>query len=124
MKDVGKSLANKRRLARAQQKHVGAVDGQGVEVGKEAEAEQEASMKLYYFPSPNPQKIHFALNELGLGCETNQIGGVLVRRHALAPVASLHTKTPPPAPRQVRRRLRPPESKHSPEALCHVLGLH
>ena len=27
-------------------------------------------MKLYYFPSPNPQKVQFALNELGLGCET------------------------------------------------------
>jgi GST-like protein len=27
-------------------------------------------MKLYYFPSPNPQKIKFALLELGLECET------------------------------------------------------
>jgi glutathione S-transferase len=27
-------------------------------------------MKLYYFPSPNPQKIRFALNELGVECET------------------------------------------------------
>jgi glutathione S-transferase len=27
-------------------------------------------MKLYYFPSPNPQKIWFALHELGLECET------------------------------------------------------
>jgi glutathione S-transferase len=26
-------------------------------------------MKLYYFPSPNPQKIQFALNELKLDCE-------------------------------------------------------
>ena len=26
-------------------------------------------MKLYYFPSPNPQKIKFALLELGLDCE-------------------------------------------------------
>jgi glutathione S-transferase len=26
-------------------------------------------MKLYYFPSPNPQKVRFALNELGLECE-------------------------------------------------------
>ncbi|HYA35656.1 MAG TPA: glutathione S-transferase family protein [Candidatus Binataceae bacterium] len=26
-------------------------------------------MKLYYFPSPNPQKIAFALNELGTPCE-------------------------------------------------------
>ena len=26
-------------------------------------------MKLYHFPSPNPQKVHFALNELGLECE-------------------------------------------------------
>ncbi len=27
-------------------------------------------MKLYYFPSPNPQKVHFGLLELGLDCET------------------------------------------------------
>jgi glutathione S-transferase len=27
-------------------------------------------VKLYYFPSPNPQKIRFALNELGLECES------------------------------------------------------
>jgi len=26
-------------------------------------------MNLYYFPSPNPQKVQFALNELGLQCE-------------------------------------------------------
>jgi glutathione S-transferase len=26
-------------------------------------------MKLYYFPSPNPQKVKFALLELGLDCE-------------------------------------------------------
>jgi glutathione S-transferase len=26
-------------------------------------------MKLYYFPSPNPQKVKFALNELGMDCE-------------------------------------------------------
>ena len=26
-------------------------------------------MKLYYFPSPNPQKVKFALLELGLECE-------------------------------------------------------
>jgi glutathione S-transferase len=26
-------------------------------------------MKLYYFPSPNPQKVKFALLELGLACE-------------------------------------------------------
>lgn len=26
-------------------------------------------MKLYHFPSPNPQKVTFALNELGLNCE-------------------------------------------------------
>ena len=26
-------------------------------------------MKLYYFPSPNPQKVKFALRELGLECE-------------------------------------------------------
>jgi len=26
-------------------------------------------MKLYYFPSPNPMKVKFALLELGLDCE-------------------------------------------------------
>jgi glutathione S-transferase len=26
-------------------------------------------MKLYYFPSPNPQKVKFGINELGLDCE-------------------------------------------------------
>src|SRR5262245_51320183 len=26
-------------------------------------------MQLYYFPSPNPQKLKFALPELGLECE-------------------------------------------------------
>ena len=26
-------------------------------------------MQLYYFPSPNPQKVKFALLELGLECE-------------------------------------------------------
>src|ERR1043165_3494517 len=26
-------------------------------------------MKLYHFPSPNPQKVTFALKELGLNCE-------------------------------------------------------
>lgn len=26
-------------------------------------------MKLYYFPSPNPQKIRFAINELGIECD-------------------------------------------------------
>jgi glutathione S-transferase len=26
-------------------------------------------MKLYYFPSPNPQKVRFAMLELGLECE-------------------------------------------------------
>src|SRR5260370_12034993 len=26
-------------------------------------------MKLYHFPSPNPQKVTFALGELGLECE-------------------------------------------------------
>src|ERR1043166_6066543 len=26
-------------------------------------------MKLYHFPSPNPQKVHFGLLELGLECE-------------------------------------------------------
>jgi glutathione S-transferase len=30
-------------------------------------------MKLYYFPSPNPQKVRFAMNELGLDCEMIQV---------------------------------------------------
>ena len=29
----------------------------------------EKTMKLYHFPSPNPQKVTFALLELGLDCE-------------------------------------------------------
>jgi glutathione S-transferase len=40
-------------------------------------------MKLYYFPSPNPQKIRFALNELGLECETVPID--LTRRESHTP---------------------------------------
>src|SRR5205807_2941451 len=30
---------------------------------------RRARMKLYHFPSPNPQKVTFALKELGLDCE-------------------------------------------------------
>src|SRR5438045_2154995 len=30
---------------------------------------RRARMKLYHFPSPNPQKVTFALQELGLDCE-------------------------------------------------------
>src|SRR5581483_7069469 len=40
-------------------------------------------MKLYYFPSPNPQKIRFALNELGLEFETVPID--LTKREQRAP---------------------------------------
>jgi glutathione S-transferase len=40
-------------------------------------------MKLYYFPSPNPQKIRFALNELGLDCETVPVD--LTKREQRAP---------------------------------------
>lgn len=40
-------------------------------------------MKLYYFPSPNPQKIRFALNELGLDCETVPID--LLKREQRSP---------------------------------------
>ena len=40
-------------------------------------------MKLYYFPSPNPQKIWFALNELGVECETVPID--LLKREQRAP---------------------------------------
>jgi glutathione S-transferase len=40
-------------------------------------------MKLYYFPSPNPQKIRFALNELGLDCETVAVD--LVKREQRSP---------------------------------------
>lgn len=40
-------------------------------------------MKLYYFPSPNPQKVRFALNELGLDCETVSVD--LVKREQRAP---------------------------------------
>ncbi|SRR5579885_195084 len=40
-------------------------------------------MKLYYFPSPNPQKVRFALNELGLECETVPVD--LTKREQRAP---------------------------------------
>jgi len=40
-------------------------------------------MKLYYFPSPNPQKVRFALNELGLECETVPVD--LVKREQRKP---------------------------------------
>jgi glutathione S-transferase len=40
-------------------------------------------MKLYYFPSPNPMKIRFALNELGLDCETVPVD--LLKREQRAP---------------------------------------
>jgi glutathione S-transferase len=40
-------------------------------------------MRLYYFPSPNPQKIRFALNELGLDCETVAVD--LVKREQRSP---------------------------------------
>jgi glutathione S-transferase len=40
-------------------------------------------MKLYYFPSPNPMKIRFALNELGLECETVPVD--LTKREQRAP---------------------------------------
>jgi glutathione S-transferase len=40
-------------------------------------------MKLYYFPSPNPQKVRFALNELGLECETVPVD--LVKREQRNP---------------------------------------
>ena len=40
-------------------------------------------MKLYYFPSPNPQKVRFALNELGLECETVPVD--LVKREQRTP---------------------------------------
>ena len=40
-------------------------------------------MKLYYFPSPNPQKIRFALNELGVDCETVPVD--LLRREQRLP---------------------------------------
>jgi glutathione S-transferase len=40
-------------------------------------------MKLYYFPSPNPQKIKFALLELGLDCETVPVD--LIKREQRSP---------------------------------------
>ncbi|MGH9344499.1 MAG: glutathione S-transferase family protein [Terriglobia bacterium] len=30
-------------------------------------------MKLYHFPSPNPQKVRFALLEIGLDCEIAEV---------------------------------------------------
>jgi glutathione S-transferase len=40
-------------------------------------------MKLYYFPSPNPMKIRFAVNELGIDCETVPVD--LLKREQRAP---------------------------------------
>ncbi|HZC46155.1 MAG TPA: glutathione S-transferase family protein [Candidatus Acidoferrum sp.] len=40
-------------------------------------------MQLYYFPSPNPQKIWFALNELGLDWETVAVD--LLKREQRSP---------------------------------------
>lgn len=40
-------------------------------------------MKLYYFPSPNPQKIRFAVNELGIECETLPVD--LLKREQKSP---------------------------------------
>ena len=40
-------------------------------------------MKLYYFPSPNPQKVRFALNELGIECETVPVD--LLKREQKSP---------------------------------------
>jgi glutathione S-transferase len=40
-------------------------------------------MKLYYFPSPNPMKIRFAVNELGIDCETVPVD--LTKREQRAP---------------------------------------
>src|SRR5215468_10786903 len=41
------------------------------------------AMKLYYFPSPNPQKVKFALLELGLDCEMIPVD--LTKREHRAP---------------------------------------
>jgi glutathione S-transferase len=46
-------------------------------------------MKLYYFPSPNPQKIRFALNELGVECETVPVD-LLKREHKTAEFLALN----------------------------------
>jgi glutathione S-transferase len=40
-------------------------------------------MKLYYFPSPNPQKVRFALLELGLACEIVPVD--LIKREQRTP---------------------------------------
>ncbi len=40
-------------------------------------------MKLYYFPSPNPQKVRFAINELGIECETVPVD--LINREQRSP---------------------------------------
>jgi glutathione S-transferase len=40
-------------------------------------------MKLYYFPSPNPQKVRFAMLELGIECEIVQVD--LVKREQRSP---------------------------------------
>jgi glutathione S-transferase len=40
-------------------------------------------MKLHYFPSPNPMKIRFAVNELGIDCESVPVD--LLKREQRAP---------------------------------------
>jgi glutathione S-transferase len=40
-------------------------------------------MKLYYFPSPNPMKIRFAVNELGIDCESVPVD--LLKREQKSP---------------------------------------
>jgi len=55
-------------------------------------------MKLYYFPSPNPQKVRFALLELGLDCEVVPVDLTRGEQHkpefvALNPVARVPVLT-------------------------------
>src|SRR5579862_3636303 len=45
---------------------VARVDGRGERIYA---GDGGIAMKLYYFPSPNPQKVKFAMLEIGLDCE-------------------------------------------------------
>src|SRR5258708_16212520 len=44
-------------------------------------AMEVCAMKLYYFPSPNPQKVKFAMLEAGIECETVPVDLIKREQH-------------------------------------------
>ena len=59
-------------------------------------------MKLYHFPSPNPQKVTFGLLELGLGLRTDP-GRFGERRTARAGIPGGQSRRAGSGPRRRRR---------------------